>query len=128
MTFDLSTAASLASLFCLPATIAAIPGVITVFSSGARDWLNTHPRAAPAILVIALILAFLVDAEAKFGYLPQWSELESIANQEFKNRTVAIDGKDFEKLRFRKCYFCIRRWKLPTRRYKITWAYYANIT
>lgn len=93
----LSVAADVASLLCLPATLAAIPGILVLFSDKMRAWLVRYPQTKFWILgVLAAILAIDICLRANL-FPASWfiPATEQVYRRTFKDEHVPLDNKQF---------------------------------
>jgi hypothetical protein len=98
MALDLSTAANIASLICLPATF--VSGTLlfaSLFDEG-RQFMVKY-KSIPVIIISLILVIGILDLLSRVGWLGS-SELETIFNQTYINQTVTINNKDFYNCEF----------------------------
>lgn len=91
----LSGAANIAQLLCLPAAIAAIPGLLAVFSDSVRNWLTAH-RGVPIAMIIVLAGVVLFDVGARLELFPKgWfsPRMETEYRRNYHDETLSLDNK-----------------------------------
>src|ERR1700729_1589250 len=98
MTLDLSTVANWASLVCLPASIAGAISLLLGATERGRDLMADHPKWMVVGIVLLVGLAAF-DLASHLGWLPN-GELEVVFNENYSNRVVQIDGKEFHNCTF----------------------------
>ncbi len=88
----LSFVANIASIFCLPATIIALPGTVAMFSDSFRSQLKRRKWIPSTILIVAV----LVDAGAHYTQILGWfSPKGQFYQRTFANQEVLLDDNDY---------------------------------
>jgi len=99
----LSWGANVVTFLCLPATIAAIPGFLAVFSDSVRNWLKAHNSAAIGMVVVLVVVA-LFDAGARLELFPKswFSQMTPVWRRTYRDEELLLDNKALAE-----CVICV---------------------
>jgi hypothetical protein len=100
----LGTSANIASLLCLPATIAAIPGVAMMFSPMVRDFIACR-EWLPWVILLTLVIGIAVDVSAHMRWMYRTPPLIPVNDVTFDNEAILLDGHSYYKCIFKDVKF-----------------------